>query len=218
MPLPIRDLSFTHSSLIPALTDIHARYPLSKYAPTVAMFRLYKLSFERIPLMAQFYESTWMTLACLEDHSSDLCVMQAAVALSSGATRDAINNTFIHHAAPFLVPMFNPHMSHHQQSHVSETAVPTMTESSAASKLTHPRPRKPPPAVATKRVETLSKLHPSVLRVVASLVAEQKIDVDVFTHVGPLLSSLPVDTACKALRDYSKDTSRQLISVLTAYT
>ena len=50
MPLPPRDLSSLHLALNPALADLHVLYPLSRFAPAVALFRLFKLSFDGCPL------------------------------------------------------------------------------------------------------------------------------------------------------------------------
>ena len=108
MPLPIRDLSALHVSLNPVLADVHKLFPLSKYAPPVAMFKLFKLATENIPLMAFFDECTWMTMACLDDYSADHCIGMMTYAMSTGANKATINAMFQHLAAPFLVPMFAP--------------------------------------------------------------------------------------------------------------
>lgn len=103
MPLPPRDLSSLHLSLNPGLAQFHHIYPLSRYIPAVALFRLYKLACDGVLLAPMLDPETWMTLACLDDLSADFCIGRTLA--TAPMDRPSVNATLVHCAAPYLVPM-----------------------------------------------------------------------------------------------------------------
>jgi len=204
MPLPPRDLGPVHVSLNPALAELHRLYPLSRFAPSVALFRLYKLSFDGVPLATQLDLTSWMTLACLEDQSAEHCIANAVLAWRQGVPKEGINAMFAHSAAPFLVPMLVP---------MATASLPPVPMATAAA----PPPPPPPPPQRLPRPDqgkpppppppspTCAKLHGSVLRVICALVraAGGKLDKDLFDKQAPRLQRLSSATACRALREFS---------------
>lgn len=106
MPFPPRDQAAQHLSLNPDMGAMHARFPLSRFAPPVAAMHLYRFAAEGGPrLAASFSAETWMTLACLEEQAAEVCIRHSAVALGVGGCPNA---AFANAAAPFLVPVV-PH-------------------------------------------------------------------------------------------------------------
>lgn len=232
MPLPPRDLLAVHLSLNPSLAELHKMYPLSRYAPAVALFRLYKLSFEGCPLVAHLDITSWMTLACLDDQSGDYCIGCAvAVWHHSGGNRVAMNAAFVHAAAPFMVPML-----------VQVPCLPTgawITPAVVPTKAPMPTPHLVPAAAATKQpadsatsaagdsasttaestavstnvkssVSPSVKLHVSVLRVIHSLIKDSrgKVGVRLFDGYAYRLQRLSSSAACKALREFAGELRR----------
>lgn len=109
MPLPPRNLAALHLSVHPSLAEVHAGYPLSCYAPLVALLKLTMLDHQDVPVIRRMEPATWMTLACLDDLSADY-VISTTVASCKGVRWNAaaVNAVFVHSAAPFLVPMLVP--------------------------------------------------------------------------------------------------------------
>lgn len=109
MPLPPRNLIALHLSVHPPLAEVHAAYPLSCYAPVVALLKLAMLDHNKVPIMRRMEPATWMTLACLDDLTADY-VISTTVASCKAVKWDAasVNAVFVHSAAPFLVPMLVP--------------------------------------------------------------------------------------------------------------
>lgn len=109
MPLPPRNLVALHLSVHPPLAEVHAAYPMSCYAPVVALLKLSMLETWGIPIMQRMDQVTWLTLACLDDLSADY-VISTAVTSCKHVNYDAasVNAVFMHAAAPYLVPMLVP--------------------------------------------------------------------------------------------------------------
>lgn len=223
MPLPPRDLSPLHLSLNPALAQFHHVYPLSRYIPAVALFRLYKLGCDGVPLAQMLYPETWMTLACLDDLSADFCIGRTL--MTATMDRGSINATLAHCAAPYLVPMMVsvPHnhevgypMMMAQQPPPPSAATPVTR---AAAGLPRSAPPPPPPrddiipssSESTATTEESSgstsnpRLSPTVMRVVCALIKEcrGRVDMNFFDSVAPRLERMPDPTACKALREFA---------------
>lgn len=210
MPLPPRDLTALHLSLNPALAELHALYPLSRFAPAVSLFRLFKMSFEGCPLAAALDITSWMTLACLDDLSGDYCVGCAAMAWhQTGGDRALINATFAHSAAPFTVPMM-----------VAVPPSPWPPAPPPAPRIPAPAPPAPAPSAA--------RLHGSVVRVICALVkdAKGKVDLKLFDLFARRLQRMSSASACKALRDFAgqlraaapeQDRAKMLSAVLAKY-
>lgn len=187
MPLPPRDLSALHVALNPALADLHASFPLSRYVPSVGLFKLYKLAFEGSPLLPLLSIPSWMTLACLDDLGADYCIGQAmAVAKSSRWDRSCINAAMATASAPFLVPMMVP-----IPGQVPAAAIPAPAPAAAI----------PAPAPAqSSSSDALQALHSSTLRCISALVRDyEDLDFKDFRHVAPRLARLPTAAACKAV-------------------
>lgn len=174
MPLPPRDLSALHISLNPALSDFHAAYPLSRFVPAVALFKLFKLAHEGYPLVAWLDTTGWLTLACLDDLGADHCITHALqTAVASRWDRAAISMAMTTCASPFVVPMLMP--------------VPA------------PSPSPPPPPPPRPASPELSSM---VVRTIQAIVRDHKskLDVRMFeAHVARLCRLKP-PAACKAIR------------------
>jgi hypothetical protein len=158
-------------------------YPLSRFAPPVGLFKLFKLAYEGVPLAATLDVASWMTLACLDDAGADQCISQTAEVMVKypGCQREMLNTTFAHVAAPFLVPMLVPYPVY-----------------------------QPTPAAKTKcnnnnKTESkLPKLHGSVLRLVCAIVKELKLDFQMFEDQFEHLHKLTAGAACRALREFAQ--------------
>lgn len=107
MPLPPRDMTMYHLALNPGLAAVHARYPLSRYAPVMGMFRLYKLACDGVHLMQLLDVPSWLTLACLDDAGAEYCIAALSHALRAYPATP-IYATLANVASPFLVPMLVP--------------------------------------------------------------------------------------------------------------
>lgn len=223
MPLPPRDLASLHLSLNPGLAQFHHVYPLSRYIPAVALFRLYKLGCDGVHLAAMLDPETWMTLACLDDLSADFCIGRTLA--TATMDRPSVNATLVHCAAPYLVPMMvsvPPHgyhsplvMAQQHPAHPAHHPAPVCASTPAAP----PVPtRGPPPPPAGPRPLTASessnessastsnpRLSPTVMRVVCALIKEcrGRVDMNFFDSVAPRLERMPDPTACKALREFA---------------
>lgn len=107
MPLPPRDMTMYHLALNPGLAAVHARYPLSRYAPVMGIFRLYKLACDGVHLMQLLDVPSWLTLACLDDAGAEYCIAALSHALRAYPATP-IYATLANVASPFLVPMLVP--------------------------------------------------------------------------------------------------------------
>lgn len=136
MPLPPRDFSAVHVALNPVLAEMHTTYPMSRYVPVMAIFKLYNLVMHNVGLVAILTPTSWMTLACLDDASSDYVISATVTSLAwSSNNRDAINTVLTTTAAPFLVPMLVPvpAVQHHRApSSIPETPGPKSVVSATA--------------------------------------------------------------------------------------
>lgn len=108
MPLPPRDLSAVHLSMNPSLSTLHAAYPMSRFVPVLAIFRLCKLMHEGVPLIKLLDTPSWIALACLDDASADYCIGRAIAALAHTPDLAIINATLVQASAPYVVPMMAP--------------------------------------------------------------------------------------------------------------
>lgn len=211
MPLPPRDLSAVHLSLNPALVEVHAVNPLSRYAPAVALFRLYKLGFDGVPLAGALDMSSWMTLACLDDMSGDYAIACAVMAWhQSGGDAHVVNQAFVHAASPYVVPLLVPlpppglvPMPPPRKMSIGKPAKQHVPPPPPPPKQRRPPPPAPPPSPATKM--SCGSLHISVLRVICALVREFKgrVDMPAFDANTARLQRLPTALACKALREFA---------------
>lgn len=202
MPLPPRDLSALHVSLNPALTSLHARFPISRFVPAVGLFRLYKLAYEGSPLLGLLDLTSWLTLACLDDMGADHCISQALqAALASQWHAGSLNSALVVAAAPFVVPMLVP-----------------MPATAAAPVVACPPP--PAPCAETAPRRPKPRLHGSVMRAMAAVCRdhEYKIGIEVFEEHASRLAKLSAAAASKAVlglgerleaeADYSADSVR----------
>ena len=246
MPLPPRDMSMLHLSMNPALADMHARYPLSRYVPAVGVFKLYKLAFDGIPLVHAIDEATWLTLACLDDAAADFCINQAAQAMAYYTQdKNFVNTTMVHCAAPFLVPMMVPMVpsvppaapppapppppppptpERPRQTHVSESKRTLSKSAVASTASTRSCAGSAPPAKTVLQ----SNLPATVLRSIFALLKESAptLDMNVFDENASRMRRLDATMACKALREFSarvagavsmKEASKMLSDVLIKY-
>jgi hypothetical protein len=115
MPLPPRDHRALHISLNPSMEEFHRAFPLSRFTPSVGLFKLFKLSYEGVPLASLLDTASWITLACLEDYSADYVINYVAGLMTSQpCDRRSVNEAFVFVAAPFLAryspvaPAYNP--------------------------------------------------------------------------------------------------------------
>lgn len=214
MPLPPRDLRALHLALNPSLEEFHRVYPLSRYAPTVGMFKLYKMSYEGVPLVSLLDTTSWMTLACLDDCSADYCISHTVAMMTRQPTdRQAINQTFVYLAAAFMVPLPPPPppsmwrgawgqparrgpSKSRTVTHVSETAVPDPALSA-----TRPATSRSSRAVSKPSVVDLQS---SVMRTARAIVHESGGKVDWSTFENRRLADMPAGLACKALRHFAQ--------------
>lgn len=218
MPLPPRDLSTLHLSLNPVLGEMHVVNPLTRFAPAVALFRLYKLGFDGVPLCPLLDMTSWMTMACLDDQAADHCIACALTAWHQHHGDPAlVNQAFVHAASPFLVPMMVP---------VPAPQVRRKSEQQHRQRKPHPPPRlskppPPPPPPPPPRATTSPKpplplpvpipetscaaLRGSVLRVICALVRQMKgqIDMSIFDAHASRMDRLSAPLACKALREFA---------------
>ena len=235
MPLPPRDLSAMHLSLNPALADIHRACPLSRYAPVVAMFRLAKLAADAVPLARILDERSWLTVACLDDATSDACIGHALTAMARGGDAVAINWALVQASAPYLVPMFVPAFGLTPPTVAPPPtlapppvlAPPQTSSVPVSSSRSRPRTRRPSASVThvseseplpEDDAEPLAGLAPAVLRAIVAVVKTSGAPLAAFRVNAAALKRLQTLHACKALGEFAKcgDTSAASLAAILA--
>lgn len=235
MPLPPRDMTMYHLALNPGLAAVHARYPLSRYAPVMGIFRLYKLACDGVHLMQLLDVPSWLTLACLDDAGAEYCIAAVSHALRAYPATP-IYATLANVASPFLVPMLVPmlpttpaplprapaagpmavpakpptsHVAPSVSTSTSAVSVPA-SAATASSTSSAPAPKllagKPEDAAAGVPVGSgTAKLHSTVLRMVCYLAMEHGVDMKVFEAASRQLGALAASTARQALREFGTE-------------
>lgn len=234
MPLPPRDLTAMHLTLNPILAEMHAYYPLSRFLPVVAAFRLHTLACQGTPLLRKLDDHSWLLLACLDDHAADYCIAHATRALWNGLDKSALNHE-VHRIATALVALASPPMAPAvraqppAQTRAAPTTVPSASSASSASKKAEASPPPPPPSPATSHTSgstaaqvppaapfprpiSLTKgfedrgLHEAVARLMLTAVLKypQKIDFVTMHEHVPGLLRLSASQGCQALTEFMR--------------